>query len=124
MTNRYLVIDDLRVFKADHWFPSDSEVWYARTSEDGLDALKNEKWAVVYLDHDLGGTDTIKPCLDYVLEFPERFRETLFFVHTSNAYEKDSMCRQLWARSVRHMGTEAKDIFDIDYDLYAKAVGI
>ena len=125
MSARYLVIDDLRIFKPDYFsmFKDYSyEVTYARTSEEGLKALKDGDWDCVYLDHDLGGDDTVKPCLDYVLEFRDAFYDTTFFIHTSNSYEQDSMSRQLMARNLQTMRTAAANIFDIDYDLYAKAV--
>lgn len=42
---KILVIDDQRDIKADK---------VARTFTDGINALKSDKWDVLYLDHDLG----------------------------------------------------------------------
>jgi|SRR5665213_2105682 len=53
---RVLVIDDVKEFA----FPADTEVTYARTLDEGFWHLTDgidELW----LDHDLGGDDTIRP---------------------------------------------------------------
>jgi hypothetical protein len=63
-----LVIDDVKTFP----FPDDKEVYYARTLKDGnlfLDqferniyatSMNNESLDELWLDHDLGGDDTIR----------------------------------------------------------------
>jgi hypothetical protein len=53
-----LVIDDVKKFT----FPADCEVFYARTLKDGYEWL-SALYAVdeLWLDHDLGGEDTIRP---------------------------------------------------------------
>jgi hypothetical protein len=52
-----LVVDDVKVFP----FPDTYEVVYARTLSDGLDHLFARKWDEIWLDHDLGGDDDIRP---------------------------------------------------------------
>src|ERR1017187_10564515 len=64
-----LVIDDLKSFD----FPADWEVIYARTLKDGMEylqrimylpAIESPEEFELWLDHDLGGDDTIRPlCL-------------------------------------------------------------
>jgi len=51
-----LVIDDVKTFP----FPDDVEVIYARTLSDGY-RLLTENLDQLWLDHDLGGDDTIRP---------------------------------------------------------------
>jgi len=48
-----LVIDDLRTFNF--------EAVYARTSEEGLYAIGFPWFNEIWLDHDLGGDDTVMP---------------------------------------------------------------
>jgi hypothetical protein len=55
-----LVVDDLKTFP----FPDDVEVVYARTLDDGFNFLcdfPEQDWDELWLDHDLGGEDTIRP---------------------------------------------------------------
>jgi len=53
VSERFLVIDDLRIF--------DNVTSYARTFEDGISELKNNgPWDILYLDHDLGSVDDEK----------------------------------------------------------------
>lgn len=49
-----LVIDDLKNIKEN---PGEF-VKYARTYNDGIKQLKNKKWNLLYLDHDLGDDKT------------------------------------------------------------------
>lgn len=91
-----LVIDDERSF-ADE--VDDASVTYARTSRDGIDALQNvgaldELW----LDHDLGGSDTISPVIGWLCE--QAFEGTPFpvqlvVVHTANPTGASTMIRSL-----------------------------
>lgn len=128
MTAKFLVIDDMRTFKPsvfDSYQPGSYEVTYARTSEEGLAILREDQdWDIIHLDHDLGGVDTVKPCLDYILEFNDRFMDATFFVHTGNPYEKDSIYKQLEARDLFAVKAEASEFFDNDYSLWAKANGL
>lgn len=86
-----LVIDDLRSFT----FPAR----YARTSGEGLAALAvsgplDELW----LDHDLGGDDTIMPVIDYLAERAfngDPFPVAKVMVHTSNPSGAATMMRVL-----------------------------
>ena len=110
-----LVIDDLRIFRPDSY--PDTEVVYARTPEDGVSRLREGNWICVYLDHDLGYAGDVKPCLDYILEFRDEFPDTLFVVHTSNAYERDSMVRQLNARNLLFASISPVFMFNVDFSL-------
>lgn len=66
---KVLVIDDVKTFT----FPADTEVIYARTLDDGfrqlerifrLPLIEAPSEFELWLDHDLGGEDTIRPlCL-------------------------------------------------------------
>ena len=52
---RVLLIDDLRTIEQVHQLSSDDFVRVVRTFEDGINALKyEEKFDILYLDHDLG----------------------------------------------------------------------
>ena len=55
-----LVIDDLRTFP----FPA----VYARTAATGIARLHERAWREVWLDWNLGGTATIDPCVDLLVE--------------------------------------------------------
>jgi len=60
-----LVIDDEKSFG----FPADWDVIYARTLIDGLLALPIcDSFDEVWLDHDLGGEDTIRPLVMLLAE--------------------------------------------------------
>lgn len=62
---RVLVIDDEKTFD----FPSDWDVTYARTLDEGTTHVIFGRWEEIWLDHDLGGDDTIRPL---VLELAQR----------------------------------------------------
>ena len=86
-----LVIDDLRTFT----FPAR----YARTSGEGLDALAtHEPLTELWLDHDLGGDDTIMPVIDHLAEraFNEQpYPVARIVIHTSNPSGAETMERVL-----------------------------
>lgn len=104
MNDRVLVIDDVRTFD----FPAT----YARTSYEGIKALKENNYDEVWLDHDLGmldGTDdTIKRVvlyLEYLAHRGTPYPATIV-VHTANpvgrnmivaALSKDYEVRVVWA---------------------------
>ena len=74
-----LVVDDLRIFTFD--------AVYARTSGEALRLLQSQPWAELWLDHDLGGYDTVVPVLDRMCELA--FERTpvdvgLVIIHSSN----------------------------------------
>lgn len=79
--SKILVIDDLREFSF--------KAIYARTSKEALDILYQE-WDEIWLDHDLGEEDTIKPILDFIQEKSfygdKTFDNTQFIVHSANPY--------------------------------------
>jgi hypothetical protein len=55
---KILVVDDMKSFP----FPETTEVVYARTLADGLKELDSrDYWDELWLDHDLGGWDDIRP---------------------------------------------------------------
>lgn len=103
-TPTVVVIDDLRTFTFD--------AIYARTSDAGLklidtytDAGIDELW----LDHDLGGDDTIMPIIDELARraFEERkFPVGRVYIHTSNPAGAATMVRVLsrWGYRTRRVG--------------------
>lgn len=103
--NPIIVIDDLRSFK-EHVVAELSDarlIHYARTSHDALVTLGNfhrEGLRVnqLWLDHDLGGDDTIMPviawlCMKSTEDTP--LDVDLVLVHTSNPSGADAMVRSL-----------------------------
>jgi hypothetical protein len=64
---RTLLIDDIRKIKADVT---------ARTFQEGIDALKKEKFDILYLDHDLGDPDPKHTGYD-IMNFLEEHQEHL-----------------------------------------------
>jgi hypothetical protein len=93
-----LVIDDLRSVK-----PDLEPVTYARTPDAGVVELMIEDWELVLLDHDLGidygnGADLdIWPCIDFIERHPEKFKNTIFYVITSNPWGAQRMQQALEA---------------------------
>lgn len=87
---RVLVIDDLRTFRPEV-LDSDTEVVYARTPSEGLARLEEGGWNEIVLDHDLGRNLTtgqtyeIWPCVEFIEENRNSFREVKFYVVSSNA---------------------------------------
>lgn len=86
-----LVIDDLREFN----FP----VKYARTSKNGIHLLKlyaakGQTIDELWLDHDLGGDDTIYPVIHFLEEkahFEEPIPIDVIYIHTSNPVGRQMM---------------------------------
>lgn len=80
VTSMILVIDDLRTFPF--------EATYARTLDEALDFIMHldcidELW----LDHDLGGDDTVMPVVDEIvrrLHFGQAIKIGTVYVHTDN----------------------------------------
>jgi len=105
MTNqlRTLLIDDLRNFRKQ---PA-GELLIARNSKDGLDLISQGEWFAVWLDHDLGGADTISPVINFLAE--QSFLGNpvpigTIYVHTSNpagAKEMLSVLRKYGYHAVR-----------------------
>lgn len=93
MTN--LLIDDLRNFVKE---PKNLIV--CRNSEAALAELRKENSAFtsIWLDHDLGGEDTINPVVDYLCErstWNNPVDVLTIYVHTSNPVGGDQMMRSL-----------------------------
>lgn len=91
----WLVIDDERSFVEK---PDDTIVIYARTSTDGLMEIQNFVWDAIFLDHDLGGLDTIMPVVNKLCELAyieNKHCARKIFVHTANASVADTMVRTL-----------------------------
>ena len=87
---RTLVIDDLRYFRDS---VTDDEAVYARTPEEGVHRLSTSEWDIVCLDHDMGygrhkdgsfEEYDIWPCMEYIEQHPERFKDTTFWIVTSS----------------------------------------
>ena len=97
-----VVIDDERTFD------SDLPVRYARTGQEGL-ALLADYWTLqrtrhdydmdeLYLDHDLGPEDEIRPCvafLEAVARLGQPFNVGTIFVHTQNPVGAEAMIASL-----------------------------
>lgn len=89
--SRTLIIDDLRTL-SDDMVDSDTEVVYARTPDEGLTRLAEGGWDEIVLDHDLGMNPAtgqkyeIWPCVEYIENTRNSFRETSFVVVSSNPY--------------------------------------
>lgn len=87
---RTLLIDDLRNFRNN---PA-GELLIARTSQAGLDLISQGEWSAVWLDHDLGGADTITPIIDFLAEqsfLGKPVRIQTIYIHTSNPAGATSM---------------------------------
>lgn len=88
-----IVIDDLRTLpvQADH----------LRTSQAGLDWLRTyDKVPLdcIWLDHDLGGEDTIMPVVDYLCELAYNgtpFPVSVIKVHSMNPVGSENVVRSL-----------------------------
>ena len=88
---RTLLIDDIRNFNVDR---------VCRTYEDGINALKSEKWDILYLDHDLGDSYedsegvhrelTGYSIMCWLEEHPEHLPGEIEFV-TANPVGRDKM---------------------------------
>lgn len=87
-----LVIDDLRSVK-----PDLEPVTYARTPDRALRLLADEDWELVCLDHDLGidfetGQElNIWPCIQFIETSPRAFKDTIFYIITSNPWGAQRM---------------------------------
>lgn len=86
-----LVIDDLRRAY------EDADVTYARTPEEGVRLLTEEDWELVCLDHDMGyelynfNELTIWPCIEYIEQNVDKFKDVIFYIITSSPVGGDRM---------------------------------
>jgi hypothetical protein len=74
--NRILIIDDLKSFL---WAEQNAynHVTYARTLADGLALVQKTNFEEIWLDHDLGGEDTIRPIVRWLEEHPPSSTEII-----------------------------------------------
>lgn len=81
-----LLIDDIRDIKADR---------IARTFDDGIFALKEQRWDVLYLDHDLADPNPAKTgydVLNWLEANPEHLPVEIFLV-TQNPVGREKMLK-------------------------------
>lgn len=108
-----MVIDDERTLvKPGH------DVHHVRTSKDALQVLQSDSpgvqksWDALYLDHDLGGEDTIRPIVDFLEEkvfFGDPLDIGCIFAHTANPVGADYILKSRLlnsAYSVSRVGLE------------------
>lgn len=109
-----LVIDDLR------WFKFDAE--YARTSQEGIDALEIQRGYdgldELWLDHDLGLGDTIMPVVNYLCELSFKgmtYPVKQVYVHSANP----SGAKIVW-QTLERYGYSVERRRAWDYEDYSK----
>lgn len=79
-----LVVDDLRIFYFNPAYLGTTNISYARTSQEAITLLtEDHSWDELWLDHDLGGRDTIDPVVDHLIENPP-LRIGEIYVHSMN----------------------------------------
>lgn len=71
---RSLLIDDFRTFTVDR---------IARTGEEGVQALQEERWGLLYLDHDLGEGMTGYDVACWLEKNPQHFPERVIIVSSN-----------------------------------------
>lgn len=110
-----LVIDDLRSFREEALAGS---LFYARTSQEGLAALRNYNSSGVknlWLDHDLGlnpdgSDDTIMRVVDWLCSEAyegKPYKVSMIYIHTSNPVGRKNI-----ERSLRLWGYRTTIVFD------------
>ena len=128
MTNRVLLVDDLRTFTVPR------AVTTARTSKDAVAILEQARTAgeafdEVWLDHDLGdatGTnDTVMPVIDWLCEQAingEQAPVGTLYVHTSNPVGANTMVRALTRHGYTARRVNATEHLGVDEALHAQAL--
>ena len=121
MTRSILLIDDLRDFLTPD---IQAELTIARTSQQALDVLaqKND-WDELWLDHDLGGDDTIMVIVDYLSEkafFDEPVNVGLVFIHTSNPVGRKQMKLTLDRYGYNTRLVDAEQFFTVEENMLPK----
>lgn len=121
MTRSILLIDDLRDFLVPD---TDTEITIARTSQQALDILaqKND-WDELWLDHDLGGDDTIMVIVDYLSEkafLDEPVNVGMVFIHTSNPVGRKQMKLTLDRYGYNTRLVDAEQFFTVEEDMLPK----
>lgn len=92
---------------------------HVQTAAEAIRALQNKPWDVVFLDHDLDQFGAVNPgtgedVVDWVIAHEERFRHTLFIVHSHNWIFGPVMERKLRAAGVpvlRYRAAETDPFF-------------
>ena len=101
MSKRILFIDDER----DPPFTDMSDIDVARSSAEALKKLSENEYGEIWLDHDLGGNDTIMPVIDFLAEmaFGGSPLQAGMVIHTANPAGRKSMATTLqrWDYRVR-----------------------
>lgn len=93
---RTLLIDDIR-----RVLPEYGPVEVARTPDEGVKRLSEGGWELVLLDHDMGFDFLngkfleIWPCIEYVEQNADSFKDTIFYVVTSSPIGGDRMMQAL-----------------------------
>lgn len=78
-TFKTLMVDDMRLPN----FPE--EVTLVTNSKDALEIISSDRqWDYIYLDHDLGGDDTIRPVLDFLVKNKRDFSGSIVYIISSN----------------------------------------
>lgn len=97
--SQILFIDDERTP------PHQEEVEIARTSEQALQMIRSNSYSELWLDHDLGGEDTIMPVVDMLAEkaFNDEPYPADIVVHTANPVGRETIVRVLrrWGYNVK-----------------------
>jgi hypothetical protein len=121
MTRSILLIDDLRDFLVPD---TDAEITIARTSQQALDILaQRNDWDELWLDHDLGGDDTIMVVVDYLSEkafLDEPVNVDMVFIHTSNPVGRKQMKLTLDRYGYNTRLVDAEQFFTVEEDMLPK----
>jgi hypothetical protein len=121
MTRSILLIDDLRDFLV---LDTDAEITIARNSQQALDILAQQNdWDELWLDHDLGGDDTIMVVVDYLSEkafLDEPVNVDMVFIHTSNPVGRKQMKLTLDRYGYNTRLVDAEQFFTVEEDMLPK----
>lgn len=102
---RHLLIDDFRDFHVDK---------IARTYLDGIEALKAEKWDVLWLDHDLGpmsGDRHGAHIMDWLEEHPEHLPGMIICVSSNPPGRQyiERVVKRIYGRNFTYEDTKEPD---------------
>jgi hypothetical protein len=121
MTRSILLIDDLRDFLVPD---TDAEITIARTSQQALDILaQRNDWDELWLDHDLGGDDTIMVIVDYLSEkafLDEPVNVGMVYIHTSNPVGRKQMKLTLDRYGYNTRLVDAEQFFTVEEGMLPK----
>lgn len=106
----HLLVDDMRDFR-DLQQPT-GELIVCRNSVDALSQLAaHKKFDSAWLDHDLGGYDTIRPVIDWILENKPVIGR--IYVITSNPPARQMMLQTLLRAGYYVYAVQAGEIFTV-----------